>query len=108
MNVFERQIEFEDRTRWEMFKAIGDSKMNRRNFIRKTGLSAADLNGILFDRPYYDVGSLGLRTIAEWFYFSLGKTPEISVELAPAGVEIPKPRSLVKRFAADHGAVQGS
>lgn len=100
VNVFDRSVEFEDKTRWLIFQAAGRSKIGANKLARKMGMSKAQIKGLLFDKPRYDVGSVDLRTMAEWFYFTIGRTPEFRLVPLPEGVVAPMPRSLAKRMAA--------
>lgn len=71
-------IPFLDRTRWLMFKACAAEGVDLKNFSRDLGMAESRIRDILFSDKA-DIGDLNIRQIAEWFYCSVGRTPEFSI-----------------------------
>jgi len=78
MPDFTDLIPFIDRTRWLMFQACASEGVEARKFAHDMGLPERRIRDILFSDAS-DIGDMNLREIADWFYLTVGETPEFTM-----------------------------
>lgn len=79
MPDFTDLVSFVDKTRWLLFQACATPGVDADKFASDMGMSKEEIRDILFSRKG-DIRDMGLREIAHWFYFTIGRTPEFSME----------------------------